>query len=731
MRNYIEHMIRIHLYNIHGLIKSDGLEIGKDSDNGGQIIYVDELARHLSQLPNVEHVHIFTRLIDDPNEDDAYSQPIEVINEKCDIRRIPFAGNLYRKKEELWEHLDEYVENALKHIEEHDIYPDWMHSHYGDAGYVAKELSLKLNVPFAHTGHSLGRPKKSKMKDMGLSEEEAEERFKFSLRIAAEEACLSLAEFIITSTYQEISDWETYENYQKATFHVLSPGIDVEKFYPYYQQYLDNEEMQQEVMQRKYWVSQSIEKFLVNPNKPAILALARPDRRKNLHTLIDIYGSNKEIQSLANLVIFAGIRKDINNMPEAEKEVLTEMLLLMDKYDLYGKLAIPKKHDIDNEVSLIYQYCAEKRGLFTNLSLHENFGLTTIEAAASGLPVVATKNGGPSEIIPKCKNGYLVDPLDKHEVSAAIKTILTDEAKWRRFSNHGIIAAKKYYSWTTHTNIYIGWIQETLEPKQPFEPQELKIPEDRVNRLRNTKYLLITDIDGTLIASEDSFPGLEELSEFLHKNRDEFAFGVASGRSYELIKDVMSRVDLDVDVVVSSVGARIYYGLEGDHLDTDWMDYLDFKWNPDQIRDKLSNIHWLVPQEEEAQDIYKISYYYDPMDFDEEILRTTLDRDFYQITMVNSHQRYLDILPVHASKGNAIRYLSQKWSFPLSNIIASGDSGNDMDMFRKPIRGIIVGNRSKELKYLKQDDYLYLAQNRAAEGILEGLRHYGYLSDSK
>src|SRR5690606_22717381 len=346
----------------------------------------------------------------------------------------------------------------------------------------------------------------------------------------------------------------------------------------------------------------------------------RPDRRKNLHTLIDTYGTNKEIQSLANLVIFAGIRKDIINMPDAEKEVLTEMLLLMDKYDLYGKLAIPKKHDIENEVSLIYQYCAEKRGLFTNLSLHENFGLTTIEAAATGLPVVVTKNGGPSEIVPKCKNGYLVDPLDKHEVSEAIKTILTDERKWRRFSNHRIIAAKKYYSWNTHTNIYTGWLQETLEPKTR-KPKELKISESRADRLRNARNLLITDIDGTLIASEDSFPGLEELKVFLNQNRNDFCFGVASGRSYALIQDVLSKIDIEVDVVVCSVGARIYYDMEGEALDTDWMDYLSFKWNPDLIRDKLESIHWLVPQEDEAQDIYKISYYYDPMDFDEEILK--------------------------------------------------------------------------------------------------------------
>lgn len=58
-----------------------------------------------------------------------------------------------------------------------------------------------------------------------------------------------------------------------------------------------------EEIQRKYWVQESISKFLTNPHKPIILALSRPDRHKNLNTLIEVYGKDKELQSIANLVI--------------------------------------------------------------------------------------------------------------------------------------------------------------------------------------------------------------------------------------------------------------------------------------------------------------------------------------------------------------------------------------------------------------------------------------------
>ncbi|HAV61608.1 MAG TPA: sucrose-phosphate phosphatase, partial [Verrucomicrobiales bacterium] len=170
--------MRIHLYSLHGLFRAENLEIGRDADNGGQIAYVMELARALSRRPEVTHVHLFTRRIEDEALSADYANPVEPVNEKLDIRRIGFGGKKYLPKELLWAHLDEFVTNAVTHIKSEKIIPDWIHSHYADAGYVASELSAMLNVPFVHTGHSLGQPKLQKLLAGGMPEAEAMERYR-------------------------------------------------------------------------------------------------------------------------------------------------------------------------------------------------------------------------------------------------------------------------------------------------------------------------------------------------------------------------------------------------------------------------------------------------------------------------------------------------------------------------------------------------------------------------
>ncbi len=60
----------------------------------------------------------------------------------------------------------------------------------------------------------------------------------------------------------------------------------------------------------------------------------------------------------------------------------------------------------------LYRLAAASKGVFINPALTEPFGLTLLEAGATGLPIVATNDGGPRDIIANCRNGLLIDPLD-------------------------------------------------------------------------------------------------------------------------------------------------------------------------------------------------------------------------------------------------------------------------------------------------------------------------------
>lgn len=389
------------LVSIHGLIRGDDLELGRDADTGGQTKYVVDLLQALAQRDDVARIDLVTRRIVDPELSDDYAQPLEVLSEKARIIRIDAGPEGYLPKESLWDHLDSFMDNLLTWLNAGQLMPDLIHSHYADAGYVGVRLSNLIGTPLVHTGHSLGRDKRQRLLAKGVEQEEINLRYNMDRRVDAEEEILANADLVITSTYNEIEEqYSLYNHYQPDNMVVVPPGTDLSRFHP--PGPTDSEPEFAATMAR----------FLEEPRKPMILALSRPDERKNILGLIEAYGESPELQERANLVIVAGTRDDIREMERGPQTVLKDILLLIDYYDLYGKTAIPKQHR-QEEVEEIYRLAANSRGVFINPALTEPFGLTLLEAAASGLPLVATENGGPVDIIGNCNNGLLIDPLDK------------------------------------------------------------------------------------------------------------------------------------------------------------------------------------------------------------------------------------------------------------------------------------------------------------------------------
>ncbi|MEN8142561.1 MAG: HAD-IIB family hydrolase, partial [Thermodesulfobacteriota bacterium] len=471
-----------------------------------------------------------------------------------------------------------------------------------------------------------------------------------------------------------------------------------------------------------------LNRFWVSPEKPFILALCRPDQRKNIGGLIKAYGEDKELQAIANLAIFAGIRKDIGQKEENERNVLTDMLLQMDRFDLYGKLAIPKKHDFTTEVPELYRLCAGSHGVFVNPALVEPFGLTLIEAASCGLPIVATSDGGPTDIVGNCENGILVDPVNTSEIAQACRDILVDGDKWQEFSKNGINGVRNHYVWDIHCRQTIDLIEQTMKamPAANEDRQRIGHGLGFGHLLTGVKHLLITDIDNTLVGDDEA---MAKLLQTLAENRQRIGWGVATGRCLERALEVLEEYEVPVpDILISSVGTEIYYGPEF-QPDRGWSQHLTYKWKPAQIHEALDSLDFLYKQDEEEQRPFKISYL---MKDDPQLLAEVhqlLQSFKLTYNLVFSNSQFLDILPYRASMGKAVRYLSYKWEFPLKSIMVCGDSGNDEEMLRGVTCGVIVGNYSKELEHLKGLRRMFFSRQEYAGGIIDGLDHYGFLQD--
>jgi sucrose-phosphate synthase len=671
-------------------------------------------------------VELFTRLIVDKTVSEDYAQPVEQVSDKFRIVRIQCGGRKYMRKELLWPHLDEYVDKTIKYIKRENAIPDVVHGHYPDGGFIAMQLAEIFGIPFVYTGHSLGRSKLSRLINEGMKEEDIIKKFKIDYRIDMEEEVLKKADLIIASTNQEVRDqYGQYHNKDIPKFRVIPPGLDIEKFYPFYHDMLPESAKDEMGMYAQASMLEELNRFFTLPDRPMILSLCRPDKRKNIAGLIKAYGEDLELQSMANLAVFAGIRKDITKMEDNERDVLTEILLLMDKYDLYGKIAIPKKHDFKHEVPELYRIAAEKKGVFVNSALTEPFGITLIEAAACGLPIVAPDDGGPRDIVKNCQCGILVDTTDTKAIADAVKQIITDGDKWKQYSKQGIMNIRKHYTWENHAASYMKEITQTIADLGEAK-MKVAIPSDAIGRrLATLNYFLVANIDGTLIG--DNNEHLEELLSLLEKNRENIGFGVATGRTIESTTAYLKkhRVPLP-DVIISAVGSEIYYGKHL-HYGRGWETHISAKWDRDKIVDLLKNLKFLKYQRAETQRRFKISYEMKPAKDRLARIHERLLKNKCRYNLIYSQNRYLDILPFRASKGKAVRYLSYKWEIPLRNFLVCGDSGNDEEMLSGEPMAVIVGNYSDELKRLKGNRKIYFAKQNYAGGILEGIKHYKYI----
>ncbi|KAG0489839.1 hypothetical protein HPP92_006702 [Vanilla planifolia] len=761
-------------------------------------------------MPGVYRVDLFTRQIAAPDVDWSYGEPTEMLttvsydfegyelgeSAGAYIIRIPFGPrDKYLRKELLWPYIQEFVDGALVHILNMSrvlgeqvggglpVWPYVIHGHYADAGDSAALLSGALNVPMVLTGHSLGRNKMEQLLMQGRqSKEDINATYKIMRRIEAEELSLDAAELVITSTKQEIEEqWGLYDGFDVKLERVLrararrgvschgrymprmvviTPGMDFSNVVHQEEQAEADGDLAALIgpdgASPKPFPSiwSEVMRFFTNPHKPMILALSRPDPKKNITTLLKAFGECRPLRELANLTLIMGNRDDIDEMSSGNASVLTTVLKLIDKYDLYGQVAYPKHHK-QADVPEIYRLAAKTKGVFINPALVEPFGLTLIEAAAHGLPMVATKNGGPVDIHHALNNGLLVDPHDDEAIADALLKLVADKNLWAECRRNGWRNIH-LFSWPEHCRTYLArvaacrmrhpqWQTDTpsalddaddeslmdvhesalclsIDEKLGFpEPDGSDLP-DQVKRilskfkkqhplLRRRRRLFVIALDCYDDSGAPEKRMIKAIQEIFKAVRSDEQLSRISGFAVSTAMPVLEILDLlktaklpvtDFDALICSSGSEVYYPgtahcLDSDgrmQADQDYATHINYRWAHDGVKRtlvKLMNFQDIegddkgagsenVVEDESASNAHCISFLVKdagkakPV---EELRQKLRMRGLRCHLMYCRNSTRLQVVPLHASRSQALRYLFVRWGINfVSKYVFLGEHGD-------------------------------------------------------
>ena len=106
-----------------------------------------------------------------------------------------------------------------------------------------------------------------------------------------------------------------------------------------------------------------------------------------------------------------------------------------------------------------------------------------------------------------------------------------------------------------------------------------------------------------------------------------------------------------------------------------------------------------------------------------------LHQEEQAVNVQTAFGQYLDIMPLRASKGMALRYIATRKNIPLESIFVAGGSGADEDMMRGNTLAAVVANRHhEELSQLVDVERIYFSGKPNAAGILEALEYYDFFA---
>ncbi len=169
------------------------------------------------------------------------------------------------------------------------------------------------------------------------------------------------------------------------------------------------------------------EKYKIRKNVPTVVYVGRVDPEKKVGLVVDAFSKVLEKLPEAQLVVVGDgvdrlrIEQNVKKLGDEKSIRILGRVLQPDLYELY------RVGDV-----------------FATASEIETQGIVLIEAAASGLPLIAVNAGAVSEVCITGKNGFLCEPKNVEQISDSIYNILSDKELQKKYSKASLEIAAEH-----------------------------------------------------------------------------------------------------------------------------------------------------------------------------------------------------------------------------------------------------------------------------------------------
>lgn len=378
-------------------------------DGGGMNVYVRELVSAMAQTGL--QCTTYTR---------AWCEGLpEVVDVEPNHKVVHIkAGKFDLSKDELLDVVDEFTQLVAIHIEQNGG-TDVLHANYWLSGLVGHRLKHQLNLPLVTTFHTLAR-----VKSLGGDTESV-------VRERAELEIIGCADAICVSCPEELSQFRALYGKSPGAVTVASPGVDTAFFSP---------------GDRK-----GARHALGWGNKPLLLFVGRIQPLKGVDVAVQTLAALKRTD--AELMVVGGASGAFGTSET------THVQRLISELGLTGRVhfVAPQPHHL-----LSTYYRAADVVLVPSRS--ESFGLVALEAAACGIPVIASAVGGLLNLVEHERTGYVVKNRDIETFARYTARLLDDSILSLSMGTHAAHRARNY-SWASTAASVIG-VYDALEARQ-------------------------------------------------------------------------------------------------------------------------------------------------------------------------------------------------------------------------------------------------------------------------